>query len=87
MLFPMIYPRIEKTNYSIGERIPQNGPRLLVIIAPETAEAQIVQVARAALRCGQNVVDREIVTGLARRRTTVLAEFSRPGANKLPHGK
>ncbi len=63
MLWPNVQTRIEKTNRGISQRVGKMSVRFFEIVAPETAQAEIVELACAAFRFGRDVVNGEIVSG------------------------
>lgn len=81
---PVFCAWIEEVDLAAGERVSKSGSCLFVVIAPETAKAQIVETAGAALGFRNNVIDREIVSGVVHVRATVFAVTPRSFANTPP---
>lgn len=63
MLCPNIETRIEQGTKGIGARIKPMSLRLFEIVAPETAQAEVVEIVCAVCPYGRDVVDGEIVSG------------------------
>lgn len=76
MVFPFISAWIEKARNATGARINKGGLRLLVVVAPETAEAQVVETACAASRFRGDVVNGELVTCIVHERAKAFAQNS-----------
>ncbi|MDQ3813820.1 MAG: hypothetical protein M3347_07695, partial [Armatimonadota bacterium] len=55
--------RIEQTNMGVSARVKKRSLRLLEIVAPETAQAKVVEITGAAFCFGRDVVNGEIVSG------------------------
>lgn len=83
MLYPNVQTRIEKMHTGVCARVGKMSLRSLEIVAPETAEAEIIEMACAPFGFGRDMVNGEVVSGQARIRATVFAEIPRAAADAL----
>jgi hypothetical protein len=61
---PVIRTRIEERHDATGTRVSSFYGGLFVIVAPETTQAEVVKMVRAAARCRDNMINRELMPGI-----------------------
>ena len=84
VIFPVVRARVEEANDVTCTPIANFGASLLVVIAPEAAEAEVLEIARAAFGFGDDMVNRELVSGVVHKRMAVLTQAPRSLADAPP---
>jgi hypothetical protein len=57
VVIPLVHTGVEERRDTTSATVQRVGKGVLVIVAPETAEAQVVKVVRATTRGGENMVN------------------------------
>src|SRR6266545_645349 len=78
VVMPVVHTGVEERHDMTSAHVQRLGTGVLVVVAPETAETQVVKVVGAPTRGGENMVNSKRVSCIVHARATILAESLPP---------